>query len=97
MHELLFIYLFSFFQVDFSFNELGQAGAAVLAKMLPQCNNLHTLRLRGNGFKPEHITKITDAVILNNSIRRIDVGQNIRPGKHVMQVRYTQRKEKKST
>ncbi len=72
-------------RVDFSFNDLGQAGAVTLAKMLPQCNNLHSLRLRGNGFKPEHITKITDAVILNNSIKRLDLGVNIRPGRHVLQ------------
>jgi hypothetical protein len=68
-------------RVDFSYNDLGSTGAVTLAKTLPQCNNLHSLSLRGSNFKPENIAPFTDALIMNSSIKRIDLGLNVKPGK----------------
>jgi hypothetical protein len=48
-------------------------------------------------LRPSHELQVIDAVILNNSIKKLDLGCNIKPGKHVVkiaQVRHSISKKK---
>jgi len=65
-------------EIDLSNNDLGNDGGASIAKVLPTCTNIHTLKLQSNNFQKEAMVGILKALGENKTLKGIDLSFNLK-------------------